>query len=420
MIIISDWIASIPEEERHLAYRGENLAETRQFLLKDPGYAAYQFYVDMAFDLSTVTQSKTAQKQTTETESERLTEEGSSTTSGTTTVTEAEETTVTVDCEAETDIALLEKETTEEGVLLTWTVLYQHTLLPGTLRATIRAVGPDGEIRKTAMMHFLVDPAVDATAAVIPMQSEFSAMETRINALLSDAEEMADEIETLYTQTGSAASGAEQDAQHAADSAEEARNYALKSEAYANGRMNEELVTQGQVGWHDNASYYCDMARTERERAQGYANGTIDIMGVPYEINATSSVYYHNNAAYYAAQAATSAAQAQSATPRISLQSTGTVTLHHNETAVISQTVSTVAATLAIDSEPAEFVAGLTFRAGANMSLTDTVPEGFSIVWENEPTWTQGTVYEVLYRCLWVTDGSGDYIVSALYTEVTA
>ena len=58
MIIIQNWIANIPEQDRHLAYVGEHQAVKRQFLLTGEDWREYTdwgFHLDMAFDLSTVT-----------------------------------------------------------------------------------------------------------------------------------------------------------------------------------------------------------------------------------------------------------------------------------------------------------------------------------------------------------------------------
>ena len=72
--------------------------------------------------------------------------ESASTSSGTADSTITKETrTVTqvvVNCASTTDIAPLSKEVTEEGLVLTWVILRQHTQLPGRLRAVVRAMGP--------------------------------------------------------------------------------------------------------------------------------------------------------------------------------------------------------------------------------------------------------------------------------------
>ena len=58
MIRIENWVASIPEEDKHVAYMGEGMSETRTFFLTGEGWEQYKdwnFHLDMAFDLSSVT-----------------------------------------------------------------------------------------------------------------------------------------------------------------------------------------------------------------------------------------------------------------------------------------------------------------------------------------------------------------------------
>lgn len=190
MITIKDWIASIPEEDKHLAYVGEHQAVTRRLLLtgKDwERYADWGFHLDMAFDLSTVTTRDIRQAEVVNTDS---TEDVSDVQVRTAATTRKEKFTVedvTVDCWSETDVASLDKQVTEEGVLLTWTVLRQHVLLPGALRATLRALSPEGAVKKSSLMVFDVDPAVEAEAAAELPISQFEQMELRINEYLEEA-----------------------------------------------------------------------------------------------------------------------------------------------------------------------------------------------------------------------------------------
>ena len=179
MIILRDWVATIPDADKHIAYVGENGAEQRQFFLSGDGWQAYtdsQFYLDMAFDLSSVTTRDsrrvvTTQKNTTEDLSEARVTTATTDRQETFTVEE-----VTVDAPTTTDVAYLTKKTGEEGLTLTWTVLAQHTALPGKLMATLRAVRPDGRVKKSALMVFEVDPAVAATPAAPITQSVYEQM----------------------------------------------------------------------------------------------------------------------------------------------------------------------------------------------------------------------------------------------------
>ena len=223
MIVIKNWIATIPEEDRHLAYVGEHQTVTRQFLLTGKDWSRYQtwgFHLDMAFDLSSVT---TRDQRRTEVVSTNSTEDVSEVQIRTQATTRKEQFTeedVTVDCWSETDIASLEKEVNTEGILLTWRVHRQHVLLPGMLRATIRAVSAAGEVKKSAMMLFDVEPAVAATAAAELPISQFEDMEMRINALLEEA------IQNSLITDGYAEDAAmsKEQAQQAAQQAETARN----------------------------------------------------------------------------------------------------------------------------------------------------------------------------------------------------
>ncbi|MBE6807565.1 MAG: hypothetical protein E7527_06160 [Ruminococcaceae bacterium] len=198
MITIQDWLATIPEEDKHLAYVGEHQAVTRKFLLTGSDWKTYQdwgFHLDMAFDLSTVTskakrQMETTQVNTTENVSDTLVKTNGTTTKEKYTVTE-----VDVDCADKTDIATLKKNVLTNGIQLTWTVLRQHTQLPGKLKATLRALGPDGQVKKSDLMVFEVDPAVVAESAADIPQSEFEAMEERMDWLLDEAQKNAQMVE---------------------------------------------------------------------------------------------------------------------------------------------------------------------------------------------------------------------------------
>lgn len=223
MIKITDWIAAIPPEDKHIAYVGENESVTRQFLLPDVIYRDYVFYLDMAFDLSTVT-SQTTPKQIVSTQqsmNETATEEGLkvSATENVRKESYTESSTV-VDCASKTDIAPLAKLDHKDGLLLTWTVLSQQTQLPGPMRATLRAVGPNGEVKKSAMMVFIVAPSVAAApAATVPLteheQMERAMVEAfeqaaqeKMDEMVADAKEWADNVNGVYIGSGEMPAGA--------------------------------------------------------------------------------------------------------------------------------------------------------------------------------------------------------------------
>lgn len=313
MIRIENWVASIPEEDKHIAYVGEGLSETRTFFLTGEGWERYKdwsFHLDMAFDLSTVTAEDSRQVVKTTTDStqdsvkdvtgqvtgqnnrqtstetdgtstltdqdtvtrteentpvgegaytmnQQVTESGQGSESGTThsatTLTEGGsteqnseqstegqvkvKTTVTretyvdhtrqVNWETTTDIASLDKTVEAEGIRLVWTVLRQQTQLPGKLRANLRAVGATyAQVKKSAMMVFEVEPAVTAYAAVDLPQSQFEAMEERMDALCEQTRENAEIAEEYAT-------AAQQGMLQAMGEASLAKGYAEQAKAAA-------------------------------------------------------------------------------------------------------------------------------------------------------------------------------------------
>lgn len=223
MIKLTDWIAAIPPEDKTIAYVGEHESVTREFFLPDLSYREYAFYLDVAFDLSTVTTTappRTIQT-TQQTTTEKINAEGA-TVSSTANINKESYTdqNITVDCNAETDIAPLAKLVQEDGIRLVWTVLGQQTQLPGLLRATLRAVGPNGEIKKSAMMLFTVAQSVDASPAAPISLSEHEQMEQamvqafeqaaqeKIDEMIDNAKEWADNVHGVYVGSGDMPEGA--------------------------------------------------------------------------------------------------------------------------------------------------------------------------------------------------------------------
>ncbi len=245
MINITDWIAVIPPEDKCIAYVGEHEAVTRQFFLPDLRYQDYAFYLDMSFDLSTVTKiSLPRSVQTTQqTTSERVDAEGATVAATANTSKESyTQQEVTVDCEATTDVAPLAKLVREDGILLTWRVLGQQTRLPGLLRATLRAVGPSGDVKKTALLLFTVSPAVEATPAAPIEVSEHEQMEQAMVLALEQAaadtyanfkkivEDTCDEMEQTAADTYAAF---EESLESAVGSVEQVRDYVDNKTALA-------------------------------------------------------------------------------------------------------------------------------------------------------------------------------------------
>lgn len=200
MITVKDWIAFLPEEDKHIAYVGEHESVTRQFLLTGTDwqdYVDWGFHLDMAFDLSSVTSRQQHKMEKTQvSNTENITETQIKNT-GTTTKESYTVEEVDVDCAAETDIALLTKTQREDGLCLTWRVLRQHTQLPGSLQATIRALGPDGQIKKSSLMVFEVDAAVVAESAAEIPESEFEEAERYVDAVLSSVTKSAQAVESV-------------------------------------------------------------------------------------------------------------------------------------------------------------------------------------------------------------------------------
>ena len=93
------------------------------------------------------------------------------------------------------------------------------------------------------------------------------------------------------------------------------------------------------------------------------------------------------------------------------------VNLTNHKTFAVSGTPSALTVNLSAPTTGKEYLVGINFIAGADFALTQNAPEGYSIVWSDEPTWTAGKVYEVLYRCLWLTDGNGNVMISARFSE---
>lgn len=103
----------------------------------------------------------------------------------------------------------------------------------------------------------------------------------------------------------------------------------------------------------------------------------------------------------------------------VSLTEETTVTLSAGCTTVINSAPASVHVTLPTPTEGLDFLCGLVFRAGDGFAFSDTAPEGYIIKWEDEPRWTAGTVYEIIYRCLWIADSNSKIIISAKYAEVS-
>lgn len=226
MIKVQDWIASIPDSEKHIAYVGEGKSEQREFLLCGNGWETYKnwtFHLDMAFDPTSITTHDNRQVVQTTHNSTESKEEGGTivdevTTKETYTVDNVQTTNHSL-----TDIAPLSKSIDDNGIRLSWTVLRQHTVLPGKLWATIRAVETEEQcVKKSAIMVFEVDPAICAVSAAVPPRSEFEQMETQMDALRMLTEMAAGEAERASQEAVTAADEATRSATTATSAADTA------------------------------------------------------------------------------------------------------------------------------------------------------------------------------------------------------
>ena len=327
MITIRDWIATIPDTDKHIAYVGEENSVFREFLLTGNDWKVYRnwtFYLDMAFDLSSVTkkdskQVVTTQQDVTETVSENQTENNASTTepkanssemTGQTQVKTStsgkKETytveTVQVDAIAKTDVAYLTKQEREDGLYLRWKVEAQQTRLPGKLTATLRAMGLMGEVKKSALMVFEVDPAVVAEPAAPINRNTFELMMDEMNTF----------VEAGYEQvqaTSANAALAQEAAQTSVSASAEAMVAA--SDVAVTALAIKEVQTQVQKAQQ---SEQCAQANTSAQAAAKTADVHRQHAEENAELAAASAAAAAESAAAIGDAAATATAEANRAT----------------------------------------------------------------------------------------------------------
>ena len=107
----------------------------------------------------------------------------------------------------------------------------------------------------------------------------------------------------------------------------------------------------------------------------------------------------------------------------VTLTSQTNVTLSKNKTTVVLDSPSAVTVNFqivgpGIGGEASDYIAGLNFKAGSDFVLTHNVPSGYAVQWDSEPNFTAGISYEIIYRCLWLTNSQNKTIISARYAEV--
>lgn len=306
MIKIQDWVAAIPAEEKHIAYVGEGMAETRDFFVTGGDWERYKdwsFHLDLAFDLSTVTSWDSRQVVQTRVDSTEDVTETQVKTSATTTKESFTVEEEQVNWEPATDIASLAKTVEEDGIRLTWTILRQHTQLPGKLLATLRAVGTTfAQVKKSAMMVFEVEPAVEASPAVVLPASEFEEMEARMDALCE--------------QTRQQAVAAGEDATAARDAAETAAVHELEAKGHAGDAATKALLAADSAATAEQAAQEAGLAANSAESAMEAAQTAADAAQYHYNAAAnaaTGARDYKQTAEAAAAAAAESARRAEEA-----------------------------------------------------------------------------------------------------------
>ena len=274
MIKVQDWIASIPDSDKHIAYVGEGKSEQREFLLCGEGWETYKdftFYLDMAFDPTSITTHDQREVvQTTHNSNQSKEEAGvildEITTKETYTVDNVQMTSHDL-----TDISPLDKANTDAGIRLTWTILRHQTILPGKLWATIRAVDHENQrIKKSAIMTFEVDAAICAVPATVPPVSEFEQMETSLGFIRQMTEILAGQAEDA----AKSALNAEDNATRSANTATIAASSALNNMYLASAAADEAKqsaaaaatdATQAQTAAQQAATH----ARTAEQAATG-------------------------------------------------------------------------------------------------------------------------------------------------------
>ena len=309
MIKVQDWIASIPDEEKHVAYVGEGKSVEKEFLLCGDGwehYTEWTFYLDMAFDLESITKRDTREVVATTVDSWEMTEEGAVTTQETVT---KESYTVHNEDRPDyyrEDIAPLIKRVDKDGIHLIWTVLRQHTVLPGKLWATLRAVsGEIDEVKKSAIMVFEVDNAICALPAATPPISEMEQIRQQAAAAKDAATAASDGANAAANRAYQAAADAlncrfecENRAELMTQKWEETAAYAQTAQqAQAEAADYAQEAQQAQ----EQATQYSDAAHEQAVKAQQAANAALDAADISIDA---------------AAQAADAAAAAEEAAER--------------------------------------------------------------------------------------------------------
>lgn len=98
---------------------------------------------------------------------------------------------------------------------------------------------------------------------------------------------------------------------------------------------------------------------------------------------------------------------------RVDIVANYMVTLENRKTTVITGAPSQVEVTLPEPETGIDYICGLIFKAGTEFSFTVTPPTGYTVEWQEYPSWVSGKIYEIFFRCLWV-----DNTIIAKFTGV--
>lgn len=93
------------------------------------------------------------------------------------------------------------------------------------------------------------------------------------------------------------------------------------------------------------------------------------------------------------------------------------ITLHNRVCSVFEEPISTMILHFDSPTEGLDYNCGIIFRAVENFQLSVEPPPGFSCKWCDVPIFETGKVYEVSFRCLWMHDTGGNYVISARFAE---
>ncbi len=139
MIVIDSGKMNIPEEERFIGYAGDNLHSTKQFLLKNITEEDCVYRLYLLFDDGT------------------------------------------------TNYFVLDSKVVDGSTILIWTVLEEHILKSGTVKAQIKSISKNGVVYHTTSDYFIVADSAEFSENFSDKENaEFLRYERELNKLLGD------------------------------------------------------------------------------------------------------------------------------------------------------------------------------------------------------------------------------------------